>query len=237
MPCVQSGKIIKCNFFFFYLILICLNSNGQIFTETYNNLLKHFQDTVVSLTSCNNSIIQGIDNKIFVNTAFFAGKSNIHIDKEYILSREGNYFLLHSTSVDSKKNIELLILNQNDDTLYYKIFNTEGLPAVSIYAGHVNLSTAKNIRLEDLQMADSIFLLFSHTFAGSYNWLKIKRFTIGYRYGSYYITQDNNGNTFTQKTRKFLFGLKHGQEVSLNITAEGIGSLKKDIPILYFYTQ
>ena len=215
----------------------CTESTCQVFTETYNNLLKHFQDTVVSLTSTENIIVRGIDNKMFVRTNLFEGNVNIQVDKKYVLSKEENCFLLRSPALDSKENISLLIGKFRNDTVYYKTFRNESLPAPSIYIGHVNLSAIKKLTLNDIQMADSVFILFKNTLVGSSEWLKIKRFTVGYKYGTYYISHDNFGNRITLKTKSVLMGLKPGQEVSINILAEGSGSVKKEVPLLYFKIQ
>jgi len=215
----------------------CIESPGQVFTEAYDNLLKHFQDTVVSLTSTENIIIRGIDNKMFVRSNLFAGNITIQVDKKYILSREENCFLLRSPDLDSRENISLLIGKFGNDTVYYKTFRNESLPAPSIYIGHVNLSAIKKLTLNDIQMADSVFILFKNTLVGSSEWLKIKRFTVGYKYGTYYISHDNFGNKITLKTKSVLMGLKPGQEVSINILAEGSGSVKKEVPLLYFKIQ
>ena len=219
------------------VIFICNICPGQVFTETYNNLLKHFQDTVVSLTSTENNIIRGIDNKIFVRSNLFPGNVKIYIDKKYIISKEENCFFLHSPALDSKENISVLIGSFKNDTVFYKTFKNESLPAPSIYIGHVNLSITKILTLNDLQISDSVFILFKNTLVGSSEWVKIKRFTIGYKYGTYYITHDNIGNILTQKTKSVLMGMKPGQEVSINILAEGTGSVKREVPLLYFKIQ
>jgi hypothetical protein len=234
---IEKNIRIKCGICLLYLIFVSQKSQGQVFIEIYTNLLKHFQDTVISLTSSENTIIRGIDNKVFVRSNLFQGKVNIQIDQKYILSRDENYLLLSSPSLDSKENLSLLIGNFKNDTIYYKIFRNESLPVPSIFIGHVNLSETKLLRLNELQMADSIFILFRNTLAGSSEWLKIKRFTIGYSYGSYYITHDNIGNILTQKTKRILLGMKPGQEVSLSILAEGTGEVKKEVPLLYFIIQ
>jgi hypothetical protein len=219
------------------LIYTCRNSSGQVFTEAYNNLLKHFQDTVISLTSTDNKIIHGIENKVYVRRNLFPGEVNIQIDQKFILSKVDNYFLLHAPDLDSKENISLLIGKFKNDTIFYRTFKNESLPVPSIYFGHVNLSETKKLFLQEMQMADSVYILFRHSLAGSYEWLKIRRFTIGYNYGTYYITHDNIGNIISRKTKSILMGMKPGQEVSISILAVGTGSLKKEVPLLYFKIQ
>jgi len=226
----------------FYILLCILISlsiriNAQVFTGVYSNLLKHFQDTVISLTSANNSIISGIENKVVIRNSLFAGDVSILIDKKYILSSENKLFFLRAPALDSKENIALLICDFKKDTIFQRIFRNEKLPFPSIYIGHTNISETKKIFSTELNSADSVYIFFKHSLSGSSEWLKIKKFTIGYNYGSYYITHDNTGSIISQKIKSILLGLKSGQEISISIIAEGSGSITKEVPLLYFKIQ
>jgi hypothetical protein len=218
-------------------ILFYEDTSAQVFTETYTSLLKHFQDTVISLTSSNNSIIHGIENKVIVRSNLFKGETNIQVDKKYILSRENNTLFLRAPDVDSRENIAVLIGDFKNDTVFRRVFSNERLPSPSVYFGHVNLTETKKILVSDLQTADSVYILFRHNLTGSAEWLKVKRFTIGYNYGSYYLTYDNQGSIISQKIKGILKGLKPGQEISMSILAESSGSIRKEVPLIYFRIQ
>ncbi len=237
MPQLDAYFRYKFNACLLSICMICNLANAQVFTETYNNLIRHFQDTVISLTSANNTIVHGIDNKVVIRNGLFKGNVNIQVDKKFILSREGNTFFLRAPDINSRENISLLIGDFKNDTIFYRTLRNEMLPAPSVYFGHVNLTDTKRIMLNDLQMADSVYLLFRHSLSGSSEWLKVKRFTIGYSYGSYYITHDNIGSIISQKIKTIMQGLKPGQELSISILAEGNGMLKKEVPLLYFRIQ
>jgi hypothetical protein len=234
---IDMTRVIKSSICLLCLIYFFGDLNGQVFKETYDRLLKHFQDTVISLTSSDNNIVHGIDNKVVVRNNLFKGEVNIRFDNKYILSKQDNYFLLRAPDLDSKENISLLVGKFKNDTIFYRTFRNEMLPIPSIYFGNVNLSATKKIMHKDIQLADSVYILFRHSLSGSSDWLKIKRFTIGYNYGSYYITYDNIGNRIAQKIKAALLGLKPGQEISISILAEGISSMQKEIPLLYFKIQ
>jgi hypothetical protein len=214
--------------------MICYETTGQVFIDTYNHLLNHFQDTMVSLTSSENTMIIGIENKVFVHRNLFPEKVNIQINKKFILYEEESFFVLHPNSLIPSENLSVIINNFKNDTLYYKTFTSENLPVPSLYLGHVNLSETKRINLNEIQLADSIYFLFRNSLAGNSEWLKIKQFTIGYSYGTYYIIHDNLGNILTRKTKNILLGMKPGQEVSIHILAEETGSITKELPLLYF---
>jgi hypothetical protein len=233
---VMNSKIRKCTCLICF-ILLSGPSFCQAIISTYIGLLKHFSDTVVSLTSFDNSIINGIENKVFIRTNLFPEKVNVELDNKYFLSKESYYYSLRSPSIDSKEAMTIIIHNFNKDTLFFKTFRIKSLPLPSIFMGHVNLSERKGIRLNDLQMSDSVFIFFSNTLTGSSQWLKIKRMTIGYTYGSYYITHDNIGNKLALKTKRILLGMNPGQQISMSILAESDGSIMKEIPLLYFTIQ
>jgi hypothetical protein len=222
------------------LIFVLVTGNitrAQILTEAYNNLLRHFQDTIISLSSTNNNIIHGIDNKILILNKQFKGDKNILIDNRYILSRDDSVFVLQAPDPGSTENITLLVENHKNDTIFRHTFRNERLPLPAIYIGHINLSETKKLSLSDLQLADSVYLFYRHSLAGSSEWLKVKQFKIGYSYGSYYITHENIGKLISPKVKSVLQGLKPGQEVSISIITEGTGTLSKEVGLLYFRIQ
>ena len=224
----------------FIVCIIILSSgplSGQLFVENYRKLLNHFRDTVVSLTSNDNCLVSGIENRIFVNQKLFQKAVNVSSDPKYILTVEGETIIMKAPSPDTRESNFILVTNIQGDTLLFRTFRTENLPAPQVYFGHVNLSESRKLWAIDIRQEDSIYIFFRPGLTGSMDWLKVKRFTFGYNYGSYHLSYDNIGPYITSKTREKMLGLKPGQEVSLSILAEGSGSMKKEVPLVYFRIQ
>ena len=218
-----------------FCLFILLNIQGrtQIFQRGYDSLLLHFADTLFSAISIENVIYAGIDNKIIFRKECF--------EDEYIsLSSENASIVSEDTSfiirVDKAAAPEVTLILSNRDFKHQvcKRFGIKGLPVPHVFIGHTNISETQVLQKADIQSADSTYLFYGNTIANNCDWLRIKRFSIGYNYGNYYISNDNEGNRIGSKVRSILYGLKPGQEVSLTIVVEGLGQIEKVISTIHF---
>ncbi len=64
--------------------------------------------------------------------------------------------------------------------------------------------------------------------------MKVEHYSIGYSYGNYYITKENEGNRVDNPIRNMLLGMRPGQEITLRLLIQELGTMEKEVFDLRF---
>ncbi len=219
---------------FILLILSSYALKGQVFTALYDSSLVHFDEPLVSPLSLENIVFRGIDNPFILNTSLFPrGVDSITANGQYLCEPNGS-LIYHW---DGEREQDVLYINiwfgKTEPTIR-KEFIIRPLPEASIYFGHTCISHTHILLKNDILSADSVYVLYGHEMSENGSWMKVDHYSIGYSYGNYYITKENSGNKVENSVRNLLLGMRPGQEISLRLLLQGLGSMEKEVSDLRF---
>jgi hypothetical protein len=203
-------------------------------------LIKRYWNKVniKSISSVGNNLYNGIDN--FIQLVFPDRQSSTY--KYYLSTNNGDLYEYDETSfLTVPKNlgrsyISINVITDDNDTLLIgkKQFPVINLPRPILKIGNTVINDQANIDKQTFFNGDTLKIFFTEDLPESENWYKIGWFSIGYSYGTMYISEDNNGNVFTQESKNLLDKVKPSWEVNIKVNSISPSGLLRNLPLVKF---
>jgi hypothetical protein len=209
------------------------NGNDSLLIKQYWNRIN-----ITSITSKGNNLYNGIDN--YIQLVFpDKASSTFHY---YISTNNGNIYEYDETSYltipksSGRSFFSIYIITENNDTLMIakKQLNVLNLPLPSLKIGNTVISEQTLIKKEILLGGDTLKVFFTEDIPESVNWYKIERFSVGYIYGTIYVSADNNGPIISDEAKNLLNKIRPGIEINIKINSVSPSGLLKNLPLVKF---
>jgi len=230
-----------------YLLSVCAFAiamqgllNAQNIGKADSALIKKYWNRVniKSLSSLNNNLYNGIDNyftltcpdQISANFKFHLTTNNGTI-YEY---DEGTYLAL--TQSIGKAFIAINIITEENDTIMIgkKYLNVINLPLPILKIGNTIINDKTVLSKHIFYTGDTLKLFFTDDLPESSTWYKIERFSIGYPYGSIFVSVDNSGPVFKEDAKKILQQARQGYELVIKVYTVSPSGILKNLPLVRF---
>jgi hypothetical protein len=214
-----------------YLIVVfCCINQVSVSQTRYGEELG---DSILLIENSRNDFLYvGIDNVIKINYPKLEGSD------EYILKVNNGEVIADSIyyiSIPKRQGKArfLLYKKENSDSILvgYKYFVVRNVPDPSLAFDNFRVTKGDTVRKSDLLNSEYINIYISSDIINSENWFKIKEFTLGYEYGSYYYEHTNNTNRISYETKQVINTLGPTKEIVIKPIVEGEGGLIKELPI------
>ncbi len=188
-------------------------------------------DSLFAINSKNDILYLGIDNPLYL-------ECRLKYDTSYVFTTNNGEIL-----TDNDQLIILPIKKPDAYVYIYRIIENDTIivdqkrffisyvpkPCVII----ANQCIINNTVVEKKLILSNPFLKIhiSDDIKDSDSWIKIKRFSMGYKSGSIYRSFENTGNQLSDEMILVLEKIKSGQKVDFKITIESQGNLIRYLPI------
>lgn len=188
-------------------------------------------DSIFTINSKSNTIYLGIDNYIYI-------PDNVIADSTYIVNTDNGIIYkdsLHYNLIPSRlpvAHISIYKLNIKDTILIRnEKFIVRYTPKPCIYIGNKCLNNISGIDKYFLIDNPELKIFVSNDIIGAENWLKIKRFSLGFVYGSVYKSYESENNQMTKEMISTIKNFKPGQKITIKVTLESNSNLTVFLPI------
>lgn len=220
------------NKYFLFIVFLLLEISGHSQTRFGPEIDNHFFDVK---TSKSGLLYAGIDNIV-----------DFKLPPEYehksVFLRINNGSLFHDTmlviipSLPGSARIELfLIENDSSKLIGHKLFTVEPVPKPTLKLDSLLVFPNSQISKSFLSDCKKVTIFVSNDIIGANNWFSVKEFTVGYEYGGYFVSEENNGSNISDETRDFIKDIPVNRFVSMNTIIMSTSDIKMNLPVTRFW--
>lgn len=209
-------------------------ASSQVFTGLYDSLVAHFQDTLFSTLSAKDYLYSGIDNTFIILKQIPVKQVHIDTFDSTHIEFEGGKLVLQCQKPENGQRLLVKLLDSASRCIYSKILIIKSLPHADIFIGHCNITASMQMNKNEVMSADSLYLFYGNWIANNNSWTRIKKYSLGYNYGNYYISKETTGNRLETAPRRLLLGARPGQDIGMTLSIESAGNIERETNTLHF---
>ena len=194
---------------------------------------ENLSDSIFTLiNSKSGTLYAGIDNPVKINL-----KDDENIE-DYILEvTNGTVFFdsLQFITIPVRSGISRLILSkvEGTDTILkgHKFYQVKSVPDPLLKIDTACFGEESVIYKQLLLSADSISIYFTSDIAGSDNWFRVKKYSIGYIFGGFYRSYSFEGSKISKNAKIIISRISPGKILVFRVVAESDGEVQKELPV------
>ncbi len=211
----------------FVLLLFSMDTYTQ---SRYGKLL---DDRAIHPThTYSGDLYVGIDNPLIINDSLFNKYDSIDVTSNNGIILSGKDYSLIPLRPGSLRIVIEGYLSGNRYIIGYRNFAVHRLPPQRLMLNDRILESFTKVPIEKIASTEELKVYVSDDIIDSDEWYYVSEFTIGYTYGSMFVSCTNIGDTIRDETIKFLKNLKPGQIVTLNAMITNDASVVKASPTI-----
>lgn len=191
----------------------------------------------ISVDSKDNNLYNGIDNNLIINYINDESKQfNIILttNNGRMIKSENGWLTIPRNAGRSFVTIYLISLNNDTLLIGKKEFTVKKVPYPVLKISNTVISDSMWLNRKIFFTKDSLKLFFTDDLPESNYWYQVKFFTIGYSFGGRYISIDNNGPSFSNKSLEFIRKLSQGHQLVIKVTSVTPSGILKFLPLIRF---
>ncbi len=188
---------------------------------------------IITLKSRNRIVYRGIDNFIRVDRSLKTNFDTViyYCNNGIVLTEDANVLLLIPSRLGNVRLALYGIKGTDTITVGYTIFDVQAVPEPHLTINDKPIPMNCSIPKQVLLGCDSLGVIYSKDIIGSEKWLKIIRFDLGYNYGGYYVSHDNNSNKLSKDIKRVINQIIPGHEIGILAIVESESGIIKKLPV------
>jgi hypothetical protein len=209
-----------------------LNSSDTLLIKQYWNKIYP-----VSKTSVSGVLYSGIDNYLELSFPDEDSKNyayHLTTNNGKMFAAENGYLTIPDRAGRSFINIYLITYNSDTLLVGKKQLLVKNVPYPAIKIGNTVVKDSITLDRGIFFANDSMQLFFTDDLPESGKWYRIVNFSIGYVFGSVYISVDADGAKFDQKVRELIRKVNPGKDVLIRVNSVTPTRVLHYLPVVKF---
>lgn len=216
-----------------------INLTAQQPENSDSLLIKRYWNKVFpkSVTSLKNYLYNGIDNylqMVYPDEASMGYGYHITTNNGMVFTVDDGYLTIPQSAGRSFFTIYLVTSKHDTLMIGKKQFIVQNVPIPTLKIGNYVISENTVIDKSVFFAGEPLKLYFTDDIPESTEWYNIQNFSLGYSYGSIYLSVDNNGSDIEDETRKFISKIGIGRAIFIKVNTISPTGILRFLPIVKF---
>jgi len=214
MKCRISGVL------FVLFMLLCFNTMAG--------------DSIYSINSLSNTLYLGIDNELHIPDSLVYDSSFFFTTDNGIVFRDSTIVnIIPRRLPDAFLNIYKKMDYDTVEIAKFRFF-VKYVPKPCIIINSKCIRDIDGLDRYEFINNPKLEIFISDDIVGAQDWIRIKRFSLGYVYGSVYKSYETEGNILSEEMKNVLLRINPGEEISIKVSIESLGNMTKYLPVFKF---